>query len=140
MRRTELDLPNEFYTERTRLSECLAACVLIDPQCAPTREELPRALISDADLAAVLAIVILKKKPVDIAREIIKVCGKQYLLKLLRRLMIEDQDAVFLWNVAWYASQLKAREQLYQKHLCALKQVGEINSTAKLEIIAPFQQ
>ncbi len=134
-------MPNSFYDTRGQLSNALAACVFWEPALCPSKQSLPRDLVTDSCLKKILGLSVLCRTPEDMAVEVCGVIGDWYAWKLLGLLGINHPSSmypicepqVFLWNVDWYADQLRRAEQLYQQHAATLESLAGINSQGSQE-------
>lgn len=116
-------LPSRFYTERQRLSDKVAACVLLDPPRCPRPSELPRERITCEGLRAVLRLAILRYRAKDaasLAHAVGKECGWSYVVRLLELTEVgPKKDFAIVSNLPWYVHQLLEFERAERRHYMA---------------------
>ena len=130
-----IDLPKSYYRRRALVSDRLAACVLLCPARRPSRDALPRDLITDEALRIVLAKAIIHASAVDLAAAVSRECGSSYVARLLGLLIDNTTESAFVWLVDWYAAQLRELEQMRVEHNNMLFALGDFSRKASKEVI-----
>lgn len=125
-----MKLPEKFYKQRRLVSDQIAACILIEPGLCPNRIELPRAMISDPNLVAMLRLAILNTTAYRIAPAAVAELGGYYVANLLKMLAVESHPAqAFVWHLDWYVYRLKQLEatgrEFYRKELELAKFIAD---------------
>lgn len=124
-----MNLPSDFYKQRRKLSDQIAACVLIAPELCPDRDKLPREHIADPNLKAVLRLSILNDKPLRLAVAVDKELGRYYLTQLLQIVSNERWPTqAFVWHLDYYCAQLNRHwkiESEYHDHQIKAKKFIE---------------
>lgn len=118
--------PAELYEVRTLLSDQIAACVMLDPSSCPTREELPREIITDENLRRVLAMSLTVLGSSErLTEQVYRELGAHYALHLAHMVVWQYDSATvsaafmrfeadypaFVYLVPWYAARLREIEE-----------------------------
>ena len=132
--RNSTELPAEFYRQRATISDRLAACILLDPSTAPSREELPREIVADDNLRRMLALAAISSNSEQIVAYAHAELGTRYVYHLAT--IASDQrtpGAAFVWLATWYAAQLQHLEKQSQRHANAIATALRIAQAATRE-------
>lgn len=121
----ECGLDASFYDRKQRMADNVAACVLVAPERAPSRDELPRDLVSCMKLRSVLRASILGyTDPARMAQLVARSEGMEYVCELLS--LIETGRGgrwVLVSWLPWYCHLLRQMELLerdYEQHVSGL--------------------
>lgn len=130
------DLPGSFYRKRDRLADCIAACVIVEPLFLPTREELPRELISCEYLAELLALAVRYRKAEQLTVAAYRQIGKREVSRWLAGLVLNDSRSVFIWNREEYVRRYRELEETRVEYEKTYRRAFELwDSTRKFEIL-----
>lgn len=126
--RIALSLPASFYSERALLSDRIASCVLVAPELAPSRTDLPRDEVSCLDLREVLRASILGyHDPARMAQLVARRCGMRYVCHLLSLANEAARDGswTLVCYLPWYVHRLLEMEALEREFEDRLSLVGD---------------
>jgi hypothetical protein len=96
---------------------------------------LPRDLITDEALKAVLAKAIIHASSLDLSVAVAREFGHRYVGRLLGLLIANTPESAFIWLVDWYAAQLRDLEKMRVEHEEMLYSLGQFSRRASKEVI-----
>lgn len=124
--------PPSFYKYRTLVSDKISACVFIWPKCRPSRDHLPRELITDYGLQRVLAFSATgRSELIGLAILRDEALGPRYLGRLVELLDSDwlKRDFALVADVSDYVRELRTLESAERHYIELAREANRMKAS-----------